>query len=108
MAYYAKINNESIVENVILADQEVIDSEVLGDPSNFIETKKDGSIRKQYAGIGDTYDQENDVFISPQPYSDWVLNSDYDWEPPIQKPDDGKNYSWNQENSTWDEVEQSG
>jgi hypothetical protein len=60
-------------------------------------------LRKNYAGIGYTYDADKDAFIPPQPYSSWTLNEDTcHWEPPVAYPDDGKQYDWNEETTSWD------
>ena len=62
--------------------------------------------RKNYAGIGYTYDENKDAFIPPKNYNSWILNEDTClWEAPIEFPDDGKNYHWNETNQTWDEIE---
>jgi len=59
-------------------------------------------LRKNYAGTGYTYDETRDAFISPQPYPSWTLNEDTClWEAPVAKPDDGKNYDWNEKTQTW-------
>ena len=59
--------------------------------------------RKNYAGVGDTYDQSRDAFIPPKPYNSWVLNeTTCRWEAPIPYPDDGKIYLWNEETQQWD------
>jgi len=79
MGYFAHINENSVVTTVIVADQEFINTGAEGDPADWIETSIDGSFRKQYAGIGYTYDAEADVFICPQPYPSWILDSNYDW-----------------------------
>lgn len=68
------------------------------------ENFKDGSKRKQYAGIGFKYDDDNDVFIEPKPFPSWSLNSTQDWESPTPYPDDGKSYGWNESTKTWDTI----
>ena len=61
--------------------------------------------RKNYAGIGFTYDEARDAFIPPQPYNSWTLNEDTcNWEAPSAFPDDGKAYEWNEETTSWEEV----
>ena len=60
------------------------------------------AFRKNYAGIGMTYDQQRDAFISPKPYNSWILNETTClWEAPIPYPIDGQRYSWNEENQNW-------
>jgi hypothetical protein len=62
--------------------------------------------RKNFAGIGFKYDQTRDAFIPPQPYNSWTLNEDTClWEAPTAYPDDGKFYTWNEQTTSWDEVE---
>ena len=62
-------------------------------------------MRKQFAGVGYTYDDVNDVFVSPQPYPSWSLDENHDWQPPSPKPDDENTYTWNEETQSWDIVE---
>ena len=58
--------------------------------------------RKNYAGIGYTYDEDRDAFIAPKPYASWILNEDTCcWEAPVAYPDDGKHYNWNEETQQW-------
>ena len=61
--------------------------------------------RGNYAGVGYTYDTENDVFYPPQPYPSWTLNSNWVWEAPVEYPDNGNFYIWNEETQSWDLVE---
>ena len=104
MGYFAHIDENSVVTTVIVATQEFIDTSAEGDPANWIETFIDGSFRKQYAGIGYTYDAQADVFISPQPYPSWVLDANYDWVAPVPYPEDGKCYEWDETIINWVEV----
>ena len=104
MGYFAHINENNVVTTVIVADQEFINTGSEGDPASWIETSIDGSFRKQYAGIGYTYDAEADVFICPQPYPSWVLDSNYDWVAPVPYPNDGKCYVWDESIINWVEV----
>ena len=63
------------------------------------------SFRKNYAGIGYTYDADRDAFIAPQPYPSWTLNDDTClWDPPVAYPDDGQIYEWNESTTSWDLV----
>ena len=118
--HFAEIDENNIVKRVIVAEQDFIDSGAVGDSSNWIQTsyntrggvhyapnsdEPDGGIalRKNYAGIGCTYDKDKDAFYQPQPYPSWLLNEDTcQWESPIPCPDDGSNYNWNEENQSWD------
>ena len=102
MSYFAHINENSVVTTVIVATQEFINTGAEGDPVNWIETSIDGSFRKQYAGIGYTYDAEADVFISPQPYPSWIRNGSF-WEAPVAMPEEGS-WQWNESTLSWDEV----
>jgi hypothetical protein len=70
-------------------------------------THKNGGtpFRKNFAGVGYTYDEDRDAFIPPRPYPSWTLNETTClWDPPVVKPDDGQNYEWNEQNQTWDLV----
>lgn len=113
MSHFAKINESNIVENVIVAEQDVIDT--LPDKENWIQTSYNtrggihllGGIplRKNYAGIGFKYDSERDAFIPPKPYLSWILNEDTcQWEAPLPYPEDDKNYTWNENRKIWEEV----
>jgi len=104
MAYFAKVNN-GIVQQIIVAEPEFFDTFVDDSAGAWIETKIDGSIRKNYAGIGFSYDSTRDAFIPPQPYPSWTLNEDTClWEAPVAYPTDGNIYEWNETNQQWDEV----
>ena len=123
MAHFAKINSEGIVQRVIVAEQDFIDSGSMGDPSDWIQTSyntsggihyapnsntPDGGIalRKNYAGKGSTYDKTRDAFISPKPHPSWNLNEETCvWEAPVEHPNDGKPYSWKEETTSWEETE---
>ena len=99
MSHFAKIDQNGIVQEVIVAEQEFIDS--LEDSSLWIQTSYNHNIRKQYAGLGYIYDKTNDVFIIPQPFPSWSLDSNFDWQAPVSKPDDGKSYTWNEDTKSW-------
>jgi hypothetical protein len=64
-------------------------------------TSYNGNIRKQYAGIGYTYDPDADEFVAPQPFPSWTLDENNDWQPPILHPNDGQQYRWSEENLEW-------
>ena len=66
------------------------------------QTSYNSNTRNKYAGIGDTWDETNNVFISPKPFSDWTLNENFKWEAPTTYPNDGKHYVW--VNSEWKEF----
>ena len=64
--------------------------------------------RKNYAGIGYKYDTSKDAFIPPKPFNSWILNETTClWDPPVVKPDDGQQYTWNETNQTWDLIDNS-
>ena len=104
MAHYAKVEN-TLVTQVIVAEAEFFDTFVDDTPGQWLETKEDGSIRKNHAGIGFTYDATRDAFYGPQPYSSWTLDeSTCQWVCPVTYPVDDKVYNWNETDQTWDEV----
>jgi len=94
--YFAKIEN-GIVTNVIVADKSFIDTQ----PGIWLETKYDGSIRANFAGVGYSYDSNTDRFIPIQPYPSWSLDSKGHWQAPFPYPTDGKRYNWNETNYSW-------
>lgn len=120
MAYFAQLNEDNVVinvlsvENYILEDENGIEVEqkgidflveVLGE-GNFVQTSYNNNIRKRYAGIGFTYDPENDVFIPEKPFPSWVLNEEFTWESPIMRPHDvDKKYTWDENSLSWKEYE---
>ena len=104
MSYFAKIEN-SIVIKVIVAEAEFFDTFVDDSAGEWIETKMDGSIRKNYAGVGFSYDATRDAFIPPNQYKSWTLNEDTClWQAPVAYPDEAKLYNWNESDQQWDEV----
>jgi len=105
MSHFSKIDKDNIVTQVIVAEQDFINSGVVGDSFLWIQTSYNDNFRKQYGRTGFTYDKVNDVFIEPQPYESWVLDANFDWEPPTAMPDDGKEYQWNEDTQAWDEKE---
>jgi hypothetical protein len=113
MSHYAKIEN-GIVTQVIVAEEDFIQTGALGDPAGWIQTSynthggqhpEGRPLRKNYAGIGYTYDSGRDAFIPPQPYPSWMLNEETClWFAPTAMPTDGKRYSWNESTLMWVEV----
>ena len=67
----------------------------------WIETFVDGSSRKRLASVGGQYNAEHDIFVEPSPYPNWILNSDFDWVPPVPYPIDDKIYKWNVDSVSW-------
>lgn len=117
MSHFAKVEH-SIVTDVIVADQEFIDSGFVGDPLLWLQTsynthggihygpdgQPDGGValRKNYAGIGYTYDATLDAFIPPQPYPSWLLNTQTClWQAPVPYPTDGLDYYWDEATLSW-------
>jgi len=108
MAYYAFLDENNIVTEVITGIDETKLIEGLDTETwygNFRgqtckRTSYNGNIRKQYAGIGYTYDAVNDVFIAPQPYHSWALDNDFNWQPPTPMPVEGMWY-WNEAEQAW-------
>lgn len=120
MAHFAKVNN-GIVEQVIVAEPEFFDTFVDSSPGQWIQTSyntrggvhynpetgepsadQTKALRKNYAGIGYTYDSQKDAFIPPKPYSRWVLNeTSCLWEAPTQMPNDGQRYAWDDDAGNW-------
>jgi hypothetical protein len=111
MAHYAFLDSDNIVTEVIVGIDETELIENL-DPETWYgnfrgqvckRTSYNGNIRKNYAGIGFTYDSELDAFIPPKPFDSWILNEETcRWEPPIAYPDDGFSYFWNEANLDWE------
>jgi hypothetical protein len=114
MAHFAKVNN-GIVEQVIVAEPEFFNTFVDSSPGQWIQTSYNTHggvhtlggtpLRKNYAGIGYTYDSQRDAFIPPKPFASWVINEDTClWGAPVAMPDDGKQYQWNEDTQAWVEV----
>jgi hypothetical protein len=110
VAHFAKVE-DGIVTQVIVAEQDVINAGLFGEPALWVQTSynthggqhpEGRPLRKNYAGIGYTYDAGRDAFIPPQPFASWALNEDTClWDAPTAKPDDGKIYRWNEETLAW-------
>jgi len=118
MSNYAKVEN-GIVVQVIVAEQEVIDSGLFG--TGWVQTsyntrgnvhygqdgQPDGGIalRGNFAGIGYEYDDVNDVFYAPKPFPSWILSAQtFLWQSPIPYPNDGNLYEWNEESLSWIKI----
>ena len=108
MAHFAEINSDNIVQRVIVvSDEHEADgaewcNDLLG--GTWVQTSYNNNIRKQYAGIGYTYDADADVFVAPQPFDSWTLDANHDWQSPTPKPIDDKNYAWFEPNQVWIEI----
>jgi len=106
MSHFAEINSDSVVQRVIVAEQDFINSGSVGDSFNWVQTSYNGNFRKNYAGTGYTYDKSKDAFIAPKPYPSWLLvEATCQWKAPTDMPSDGKRYTWNESTTAWDEVE---
>jgi len=115
MSHFAKVV-DGLVTQVIVAKLEFFDTFVDSSPGQWIQTSYNTRggvhtlggtpLRKNYAGIGFTYDAQRDAFIPPKPYNSWTLNeTSCLWEPPTPKPNDDKIYRWNESTTSWDVVE---
>ena len=111
MAHFAHITN-GIVDNVIVIDAETLATGHWGDPSEWIQTSYNTyggvhtqgrtPLRKNFAGIGFSYDAVRDAFIPPKQFASWVLNEDTcQWDAPTPRPTDGKNYVWRESTVSW-------
>ena len=107
MAHYAFLDSNNVVTSVITGIDETELIEGL-DPETWYgnfrgqvckRTSYNNNIRKQYAGIGYTYDADADVFVAPRPYPSWLLDENHDWQPPTPKPDG--DYYWSEEDLEW-------
>jgi len=112
MANFAEIAENNIVKRVLVVpdEQEHRGQEFLADDLGlggiWIQTFEDNNVRKNFAGIGHTYDPERDAFIAPKPYTKWVLNEETcRWEAPIPYPTDGLMYVWNDNRGEWEEQQ---
>ena len=124
MAHFAQIDENNIVLQVLVVDQEFIDTGILGDPSTWIQTSyntrggiyyipntndpdpdQTKAFRKNYAGIDYIWlpdGPDGEGFAPPQPFPSWTLDSfSYFWNPPVPYPDDGKEYAWDEQTQTW-------
>ena len=118
MAHFAKLDENNVVLQVIVVhNNELLDGGVESEAkginfcrslfpgTNWKQTSYNGNMRKNYAGIGYTYDTQRDAFIPPKPYSSWILdNESCVWNAPISYPTDGKRYFWDEATITWLEV----
>ncbi len=115
MAHYAKVEN-GIVTKVIVAEADYFDTFVDDSPGKWVQTSyntyggvhSNGGtpLRKNFAGIGFTYDADKDAFIEVRPYASWILNETTClWECPVAYPTDGKKYEWDEDAQSWVEME---
>jgi len=113
MAHFAKVQDGKVVQ-VIVAEPDFFKTFVDTSPGEWIQTSynthggqhpEGRPLRKNYAGIGFTYDRDRDAFIPPQPFASWLLNEETClWDAPLPYPDDGGVYEWNEETLAWVET----
>jgi hypothetical protein len=118
MAHFAQLDDNNVVLQVIVVhNNELLDNGVefeakgiafcqtLFPGTSWKQTSYNANIRKNYAGVGFTYDAQRDAFIPPKPYPSWVLNeTTCQWEAPVPYPQDGKRYVWDEATVSWVEV----
>ena len=112
MAHFAKLGKGNIIKTIEVVSNDIATTEQAGvDFLNnlynsrdvWVQTSYNGNIRKNYAGVGYSYDQTRDAFIAPKPFNSWILNEDTcRWEAPIALPDTENRYNWNEETKQWD------
>jgi hypothetical protein len=112
MSHFAKVV-DGVVTQVIVAEPEFFNTFVDSSPGEWIQTSYNTRggvhlnggtpLRKNYAGVGFTYDRARDAFIPPKPYPSWVLDEAAClWNAPVQRPDDGNPYAWNEAAQQWE------
>ena len=105
MSHFAEIDNDNIVQRVIVAEQDFINSGAVGDSFRWVQTSYNNNFRKNYAGKGYTYDKTRDAFIPPKTYPSWILDEDTClWDAPTPMPDDDKMYNWDEDTTSWREI----
>jgi hypothetical protein len=120
MAHFAQLDESNVVLQVIVVSNDAINNEpfpqseptgiafcqsLYGANTKWAQTSYNASFRKNYAGIGFTYDATLDAFVPPQPYPSWTLNQDTaQWVCPVAYPEDGKLYSWDESTQSWVEI----
>jgi hypothetical protein len=111
MAHFAELDADNIVVRVLVVPNEQENrghdylATDLGLGGTWVQTSYNATIRKNYAGIGYTFDSVRDAFIPPKPFASWTLNEDTcNWEAPVAYPDDEKMYTWDEATTSWVEV----
>jgi hypothetical protein len=118
MAHFAQIDENNTVVSVIVvdnkdtADANGLEKEYIGAAfcerlfgGTWKQTSYNGNIRKNYAGIGYSYNSFIDAFVAPQPYASWTLDANAQWQAPVEMPTDGKMYSWDEATTSWIEIQ---
>lgn len=115
MAHFAELDeNNLVIRVVVLHNNELLENGIESEAKginfcqnlfggNWIQTSYNHKMRKQFAGIGYKYNEIADVFIAPQPYQSWLLDENYDWQPPTPRPNEAF-WRWNELEGTWDET----
>ena len=116
-AHFVRLENNVVVQGIVVSNQDTADEHgvekedigiafcfnLLG--GTWKQTSYNARIRKNYAGIGYTYDETLDAFVPPKPFASWVLDTDKaQWKAPVDMPTDNKRYTWNEETTSWDAV----
>ena len=120
MAHFAQLDNNNIVINIIVVhNNELLDQDgneieqkgidfcktLFGQDTQWLQTSYNGNFRKNYAGVGHTYDEGRDAFIAPKPFSSWILDdTTCQWKAPVDMPVDNKRYAWDEETTSWKEL----
>ena len=117
MAHFAQLENNIVTKVIVVANQDILDengqeseqkgidfcSNLLG--GTWKQTSYNGNIRKNYAGVGYTYDEGRDAFIAPKPFASWLLDeTTAQWKAPIDYPTDDKKYTWDENTTSWKEL----
>lgn len=119
MAHFAELDENNVVLQVIVVHNNELKGangveyenkgvefcSTLFGHTNWVQTSYNNNMRKQFAGVGYTYDSESDIFVAPQPYPSWSLDDNSDWQAPTPMPEDDNMYSWNEDTQSWDLVE---
>jgi hypothetical protein len=118
MAHFAKIENNVVTQVIVVdnkdcADASGVEKEYIGAAfcerllgGTWKQTSYNGSIRKNYAGVGYTYNADIDAFVPPKPYASWLLNEiTAQWDAPVAMPNDGNRYTWDEATLAWVELE---
>jgi hypothetical protein len=123
MAHFAELDNDDIVLRVVvISNDDLLDENgdeqesigvsvcknIFGESTKWVQTSYNNKFRKQYAGIGMKFDVSADLFYDPNPpYPSWVLSADFDWLPPVARPEnevEGRFWAWNEEDGNWESI----
>ena len=120
MAHFAKIENNVVTQVIVVANKDTADAngvekEYIGAAfceklfgGTWKQTSYNGTIRKNYAGVGYTYNADIDAFVPPKPFASWTLNSETaQWEPPVPMPEEGM-WTWDEDTGSWIEMQVAG